>query len=208
MLRFALFFVTINSYKFIQNYGGVMKVKCNNCDAHYVLRSGAYGDFFGCSNFPKCKSTVKISDIVVTFLVHTGLNIYKWDKQCYKCKLKTPVYSYYLAYEMCEVDECFSGMFGVGVGDIPILDKLVGSEVDSAKKQYSKTSNSSYISNACIHCNSIQGKFYVVEDPHEISNELRYRDMKKFLYKNISVTYSEELRIQLGRYFDPEPRDY
>lgn len=37
-------------------------VHCEMCDGHYVLRSGKYGDFFGCSCFPKCRSTKPIAD--------------------------------------------------------------------------------------------------------------------------------------------------
>ncbi len=33
---------------------------CPRCDGHLVLRKGKYGDFFGCSNYPKCKYTKNI----------------------------------------------------------------------------------------------------------------------------------------------------
>ena len=34
--------------------------QCPRCDGYLVLRKGKYGDFFGCSNYPKCKYTKNI----------------------------------------------------------------------------------------------------------------------------------------------------
>ena len=31
--------------------------KCPRCDGYLVLRKGKYGDFYGCSNYPRCKFT-------------------------------------------------------------------------------------------------------------------------------------------------------
>ena len=33
---------------------------CPRCNAPLVLRKGKYGDFYGCSNYPKCKFTKDI----------------------------------------------------------------------------------------------------------------------------------------------------
>ena len=33
---------------------------CPKCGCSLVLRSGKYGDFFGCSNYPKCRFTKPI----------------------------------------------------------------------------------------------------------------------------------------------------
>ena len=32
---------------------------CPKCNSELVARKGKHGDFFGCSNFPKCKYTTK-----------------------------------------------------------------------------------------------------------------------------------------------------
>ena len=37
-----------------------MEVKCKRCDGVYRLRSGKFGVFAGCSNFPQCRSTMKL----------------------------------------------------------------------------------------------------------------------------------------------------
>ena len=36
--------------------------RCPRCGAKLVLRSGKYGSFFGCSNYPKCKFTRKADE--------------------------------------------------------------------------------------------------------------------------------------------------
>lgn len=34
-------------------------VYCPSCDSRMKLRKGKYGPFYGCSNYPQCKQTVK-----------------------------------------------------------------------------------------------------------------------------------------------------
>lgn len=34
--------------------------QCPRCDGYLVLRKGKYGDFYGCSNYPRCKYTQDI----------------------------------------------------------------------------------------------------------------------------------------------------
>lgn len=36
------------------------KIQCERCGSNMVLRKGKRGDFYGCSNFPKCRSTKKV----------------------------------------------------------------------------------------------------------------------------------------------------
>lgn len=31
--------------------------KCPDCDGNLIIRNGKYGEFYGCSNFPRCKYT-------------------------------------------------------------------------------------------------------------------------------------------------------
>ena len=35
------------------------KIICSSCGSKMVLRNGAYGKFYGCSRYPKCKNTKK-----------------------------------------------------------------------------------------------------------------------------------------------------
>ena len=49
------------------------------------------------------------------------------------------------------------------------------------KSSMSNTTHSPYMANTCIHCGALQGRNYVVEDPHEIIEELWHsRGMDKF----------------------------
>ena len=41
-----------------------MDVKCKKCQGHYLLRQGKYGLFAGCSNFPRCRSTMKLAEFL------------------------------------------------------------------------------------------------------------------------------------------------
>ncbi|MEK7841166.1 MAG: topoisomerase DNA-binding C4 zinc finger domain-containing protein, partial [Deltaproteobacteria bacterium] len=35
---------------------------CPNCGSKMIEREGRYGNFYGCSRYPKCEATMKISD--------------------------------------------------------------------------------------------------------------------------------------------------
>ncbi len=57
--------------RLVKLVGGEVKIKdvnqetskegeiCPKCEAKLVLRNSKYGDFYGCSNYPKCKYTIK-----------------------------------------------------------------------------------------------------------------------------------------------------
>ena len=181
-----------------------MKIKCKACDGHYKVRESQYGLFGGCSRFPDCKSKIKIPDLVFEFLSNRGIDIYRWEKECYKCRNTTLVYSYFLYYSLEELDNIFAMMHGLGLGDISWLDNFLIKNVETIKTCFSKTTQSSYVANICVHCGALQGRNYVVDDPHEIMRDLFHdHSMDKYLYKTISITnnHSEllsDLRKVLG----------
>ena len=41
----------------------------NHCDGKYVKRNGKYGEFYGCSNYPKCTTTRTKRDIEEKYMV-------------------------------------------------------------------------------------------------------------------------------------------
>lgn len=133
------------SFKFAIPYFNFIKGKCQvnftQCNGHYVIREGAYGLFAGCTNYPKCKSTLKVPDLIAQFFKIQGVNIYGWGKNCWKCKKTTKVYSYYLAYEIAEI----FGTFGdeIGLGDIPYLDNILMKKYPNIHPRYSKTTGNS-----------------------------------------------------------------
>lgn len=164
-------------------------IKCNKCNGVYEVRSGKYGMFAGCTNYPDCQSTLSIPKLVLEYINKYGINIYRWEKECYKCKNKTYVYSYYLSYELEELDEVFSTTSpNVGLGDLQYVDEILSQQISTIQICYSKTIKSSYMANTCQHCGALQGRNYVVDDPHEIIGELWHNhSMKKYFFKNIKV---------------------
>lgn len=170
-----------------------MKIKCRTCDeGFYKVREGQYGLFGGCSKFPNCKSTIKLSNLVFEFLLNRGINIYCWERECYKCHNNTPVYSYFLYYELEDLDKTFTLMHGLGLGDIPWIDNQLMKDIKTIKKCFSKTTESIYTANVCSHCGALQGRNYIVDDPHEIMHDLFHdRTMNKYIYKTLSVTNND-----------------
>ncbi len=173
--------------------GDIVNIKdfnqCKECHSgKYVIKESKYKDavFAGCNNFPNCRSTITIAEYVKEYLKNNGLNIYCWKKQCPKCKSETRVISYFLNYELAEYDEWFQHGWMIGLGDIPFIDKILMNKYDNIKIMKSKTTNSTNISNVCEHCGCLQGRNYVVDDPHEIMNDLLFeRSMDKYLIDNI-----------------------
>lgn len=162
------------------------QIKCQSCDGHYIIRSGKFGDFAGCSSYPKCKSALKLHEFVFEFIRNYGVNIYAWDKVCWKCGKNTKVYSYYLNYDLSELDDYFENFGNVGLGDLAFIDKLLAAKYINIGTRFSKTVEESYIANTCEHCKALQGKNYIVDDPHEIMDELMFEhDMEKYLVENI-----------------------
>lgn len=182
--------------KIKRNKGGknMKKVKCKQCDGYYVLKSGKFGKFVGCSNFPDCKSTLKIYEWAFEYIKEFGINLYSWDRICWKCGKTTKVYSYFLNYDLEELDEYFSWLDPIGLGDIETLDKFLSTKYHTIRKMFSKTVSMSYFANTCEHCGALQGRFFIVEDPHEIMSDLFNHNMDRYFIENIPY---EKVKIPL-----------
>ncbi|MBC1802176.1 topoisomerase DNA-binding C4 zinc finger domain-containing protein [Listeria booriae] len=176
--------------------------KVKTCTGHYIVRDGKFGVFAGCSEFPKCKSSMKIPELVENFIKEKGIKIYCWGKICWKCSKTTPVISYFLNYELEELDS-YLGMLGpIGLADLESVDRLLEQVIPSIKECYSYTTKSTYIANTCEHCGSLQGRNYVVDDPHEIITDLWHNhDMEKYLYGVLSVEEVGDLSHDLRRIY-------
>lgn len=180
-----------------------LQIPCDSCNGYYKLRDGKYGIFAGCSHYPACRSTLSLPNYVLKYLQTYGLNIYCWEKECYRCGKKTPVYSYYLDYDLAGLDELFS-LAGptVGLGDLSYIDELLSTKIPTIQMRYSKTTHTKYMANTCKHCGALQGRNYVVEDPHEIIGELWHdRDMEKFLYLHLDLTDTTPLTKEIQRLY-------
>lgn len=183
------------------------RIRCQECDGNYILRDGKFGVFAGCSNYPRCRSTKKLYEVVLEYIRIYGIGIYRWDRECWKCKKKTAVYSYYLDYELAELDEFFnSGLPAVGLGDLAYIDGLLSQKYATIQKRYSNTTHSSYMANTCSHCGALQGRNYVVEDPHEIVEELWHsRGMDKFWIETIACPDTSPLVSDIKRIYSQTP---
>lgn len=169
------------------------KVNCLKCNGYYKLKEGKFGAFAGCSNYPQCKSTIKLNELFARFFVINGVNIYAWDKVCWKCDKKTKVYSYYLNYEL---DQVYDELYGanIGIGDVPYLDNILSNKYPTIRSAYSNTTKSNYMANNCEHCGALQGHNYVVDDPHEIMSDLIFdSNMGKYLIETLQIEITDEL---------------
>jgi ssDNA-binding Zn-finger/Zn-ribbon topoisomerase 1 len=183
-----------------------VRISCDNCSGYYKIKEGKYGAFAGCSHYPSCKSTLSLPDLILRYIQNYGLNIYHWEKECYRCRKKTLVYSYYLDYDLADLDELFSmGGPTVGLGDLSYVDELLSKQIPTIQLRYSNTIKSKYMANVCEHCGALQGRNYVVDDPHEIIGELWHdRDMEKFLYTNIEIKDTTPLKMDIKRLYAQE----
>lgn len=58
-----------NNYAY--DHGFIDFLKCKKCDGKYKLMNGKFGLFYGCSNYPECKSTNSIADFTYDILLKT-----------------------------------------------------------------------------------------------------------------------------------------
>lgn len=97
------------------------------------------------------------------------IKIYKWERECWKCKKKTPRVSYY-----------FNAGFSYHIGEIEKIDRFLMENYPFVKKIYSKTMEQEVIANACVYCGSLQGNWFVGE---EIMLDIIYQGLDKFVDK-------------------------
>lgn len=173
-----------------------LAVNCPDCGGTFVFRSGKYGEFVGCSNFPNCRKTINITDFVYLFYKKYGFCVYCWNIVCWKCRKPTKVFSYFPLYDLSLYDEHFGYCMGIGLGSIPAMDSYMIDHYQNIKIMYSRTTNSSYAANSCEHCGALQGRNYVVDDPHEIMGSLFFNhDMYKYLHE--TITY-DKVKLELS----------
>lgn len=173
-------------------------LKCLKCGGDYLIREGRYGFFAGCSSYPKCHSTLNLRELAARYIERQGLYIYAWKRTCWKCKKETVVYSYYLGYQIKQAYPDYSWDI-MGVGYIPYLDVIIAKKYPALKVCYSRTVDESYMANTCEHCGALQGRNYVVDDPHEIFNELFFEDnMAQYLIDILPVKVTQDFIEQVG----------
>lgn len=61
-------------------------VKCPSCESVLVRRNGQYGEFVGCSNWPRCNFTKNLVDFSEAELEMIGYPVYSGRKgECNRC---------------------------------------------------------------------------------------------------------------------------
>lgn len=171
-------------------------IRCKECsDGYYIIKEGAYATFAGCTNYPECRSAERFTDLLYDFFELKGINIYSWDRVCWKCKTKIPVFTYLLTYDLYELDSYFQIEREIGLGDFGSIDRYLETIYPTIKEKYSRTTNSSYVANTCPHCGALQGRNYIVDDPDEIWDEyVASRGMEKYLVKTIPVSEIKDFK--------------
>ena len=79
--------------------------------------------------------------------------VLRWTHKCWKCEETTPIVSYYL-----------TAAYNHSIGDIESLDRMLMERYSFVRRQYSHTRGGRVIANSCVHCGSLQGNHYVLED--------------------------------------------
>jgi 5-methylcytosine-specific restriction endonuclease McrA len=79
--------------------------------------------------------------------------IFRWSNNCWKCGKETPIVTYNL-----EVNDSYL------IGDIPRLDETLAKRYHFVKKTFSRTMRREVVANTCIHCGSLQGNWFTMED--------------------------------------------
>ena len=138
-------------------------LKCPVCKkGHFVLRNGKYGEFYGCNNYPTCRSTLSIKDVCVEALAQIGFHLYSWKDKCWKCSKEITLYSYFPEVdntnltELIKLQECKLGL-------IPKIDEYLADKYNDLKKRYSLKMETEYVANVCPYCNQIQGMNLAIE---------------------------------------------
>lgn len=170
---------------------------CSVCgtewDLYFTVET-IHGTSILCKNFPKCTNYLRPSVAACMQLNKRGLEVYSWERECYRCHKITRVYTYFLDYQL----KCPNMHFRrIGLGDIPELDKLMIQKYNTIKTCFTKRTEYRYknATNTCEHCGAVQGYFYVVEDPHEANIEFEH---KKYLYETIPCYPNKELYDELS----------
>lgn len=155
---------------------------CPECGGILTLREGKYGEFYGCSFFPKCHYTENIRDEIELFIGDEKIEIRKFisivsgKQSCFRCKKQTKVSGLGLVEnEIAFLDSPKKTLqdYGYDTYIVP-WSKIIHQLPEALKKyiltnypvqyKYSKMIGESYYSNICEHCGILQGDFYVYED--------------------------------------------
>lgn len=105
-------------------------------------------------------------DLSVKLSALKEIPVFKWYKNCWKCHKETPIvtYDFTLGYDF-------------HLGDIEKVDKILMEKYPFVKRTSSKTMGTEVIANTCVHCGSLQGNWFIVEDLIDIIYERNMNEL-------------------------------
>jgi len=169
-----------------------LNIRCENCNGQYVHRSGKYGDFFGCGNYPKCKNTKSIADLSYSILEQNGINIYETDHICWKCGKTTKLRSYFPHIDIMLAEPLFAHIYDFSIIRLSIADSL---DAYLSRQYYeiciknSKQAGFAYMANTCSHCNSLLGSQMSLNGMYDnLLNAVHVGQIEKYVAGKITPT--------------------
>lgn len=166
-------------------------IKCESCGGHYIYRNGKFGDFLGCSNYPKCKSTKSIADITYSPLARHGINIYEIEVPCWKCGKTIKLRSYFPQIDLLISQPDLANIFDlytIRLSVIDTLDQYLSKKYKEIYMKSSKRAGFPYMANNCSYCDSLQGSQLTLEKMyHTLLNTLENQTLSNYIVETIAV---------------------
>lgn len=166
-------------------------LSCKKCDGHYILREGKFGPFYGCDNYPKCRSTGKVYTLTYDILVNKGMAIYEIEVKCWKCHKPIKIISYFPYFDLCQVDhnlKKFNKLQVIRLSILKEIDEKLETEYPNITQVYSKKAGFSYTGNVCEHCGALQGSTKALETMfYELNRCFESSQLKGSVIKRIAI---------------------
>lgn len=142
---------------------------------------------------------------IFEYLVRDGIKVFRYDRACWSCGKRTPIFSYYLDVQIKNElpSRCLlkdralntvqnrrfdnvldawtqSQSFSeIGIGVLEKIDSRLAAKINTVEKKYSGTMQKSYFMNICENCGAKQGMNFTVYHPQEIEYS-SYDELKKY----------------------------
>jgi ssDNA-binding Zn-finger/Zn-ribbon topoisomerase 1 len=166
-------------------------IPCEICDGYYIFRKGRFGNFFGCSNYPKCKSTKSIADVSYSFLTKHGINIYETETPCWKCGKSIKIRSYFpqidLLISQPELASTID-LYVIRLSVVDTFDQFLSKQYKEIYMKASKKAGFEYMANNCPYCGSLQGSQLTLEKMYNfLLDALKGHTVSNYIVGTISV---------------------